>query len=445
MKKHETRRKFLKTAGLALGAAVLPVTRGAYSAGSGTLKAVLVGCGRRGMGAARDFLKNENTKIIALADMFEESAYSAAEIFKVPHDHCFWGFDAYRKVLETDCEYVILAAPPAFRPIHYKATVEAGKHVFMEKPLCVDAPGFRMLNEANRIADTKKLKVGVGMQRHHQDSYLKGIQQIANGKYGDILATRVYWNAGYVWNRPRQPEWSEMEFQMKNWYYFTWICGDHIVEQHVHNLDVANWVMTATTPGCDMGEHYAHPVSANAMGGREVRKGTPNFGTIFDHHYSEFTYADGRKTFSQCRQQQNTWGEVSEWVIGSKGTGTVQVLRKEDLYKKENVDLSEVWQLEQSGVSGPYQLEHTDLINAIKNGTPYNEGWRGAISSMTGVLGRYASYSGKIITWDEAVANGPALMIYKDHDLLTMKSETPVKLLPSGEYPIAVPGQWKPW
>lgn len=424
----------------------LSVARGAQGAGNDVIRGVLVGCGGRGRGAAKDFLQNENTKIVAIADAFEDAALLAAEAFEVPKEQCFWGFDAYRKALSVDCDYAILAAPPGFRPIHYKAAAEMGRNVFMEKPCLVDAPGYRLFCEANRIADAKNLKVGVGMQRHHQDSYLQGMREIADGKYGDVRAMHIYWDAGYVWVRPKKPTWTELEYQVRNWYYFTWLCGDHLVEQHVHNIDVSNWVMTATTPGTDYREKYAHPVKVNAIGGRQVRTGTPEFGEIFDHHYCEFTYADGRKTFSQCRQQEGTWNLVSEDVIGSKGNGPVQVLPKGGgLYQKENVDLSQVWQTEQSGVRGPYQIEHTDLINAIKSGERYNEGWMGAISSMTGVLGRYASYSGREIAWDDAVANGPALMIYDDHDKLTWESKAPVQPLENGLYPIAMPGVWKPW
>ena len=364
-----SRRDFLKTSGLAAGIALsgLSVARSAHAAGDEVIKAVIIGCGGRGKGAGHDFLDNENVKIVAVADAFEDSAKGAAKEFGVPEENCFWGFDAYRKALAVDCEYVILATPPGFRPIHFKAAIEAGKNVFMEKPCCVDAPGFRMLCDACAMADEKNLKVGVGLQRHHEKAYLNGTKDILDGKYGDILYTRVYWNGGGVWVRDRQPEWTEMEFQMRNWYYFNWLCGDHICEQHVHNIDVGNWVMALTTPGCDLGANYAHPVKVNCMGGREVRKNNPNFGEIYDHFFAEFTYADGRQMFSQCRHQPNTWSSVSEHAHGSKGFGGVAG---------------------RGGGRGPYQQEHTDLIAAIKSGAKYNEGWMGAYSTMTAVLAR---------------------------------------------------------
>lgn len=431
------RRNFLKTSGLAAGAVAMSssfVARSAHAEGTEEIKAVLIGCGGRGKGAAANFLaaSNNTAKIVAVADAFLDNAKGAANQFGVAEDRVFAGFDAYRKVLAiSEATYVIIATPPGFRPIHFKAAVEAGKNVFMEKPCCVDAPGFKMLIEGAKIADEKNLKVGVGLQRHHQAGYINGIKEIQDGKYGDIIYSRVYWNGGGVWVRGRQPEWTEMEYQMRNWYYFNWLCGDNICEQHVHNIDIGNWVMSATNPDCNMTDKYAHPVEVNAMGGREVRKFSGNYGEIFDHHFCEFTYADGRKVFSQCRHQPNTWNSVSEAAHGSKGAGGVAS-------RGQGID--------------PYQQEHVDLIAAIKSGIPYNEAYIGAYSSMTAVLGRYASYSGQVIKWDDAVANGKALMIYDGHDQLTMNSEAPVQPQPEDviektkeTYAIAVPGVWKPW
>ena len=426
------RRDFLKTSGLVAGAAAVSsfVARSAHAEGGEKIKAVMIGCGGRANGAANDFLSNPDTEIIACCDAFEDRAKGTAARLNIPEDRCFWGFDAYRKVLAiAEAQYVIIATPPGFRPIHFKAAVEAGKNVFMEKPCCVDAPGFKMLLEAAKLADDKNLKVGVGLQRHHEASYIAGINDIVEGKYGKILYTRVYWNGGGVWVRPRQENWTEMEYQMRNWYYFNWLCGDNICEQHVHNIDIGNWVMTATDPNANMYEGYAHPVEVNAMGGREVRKNSENYGEIFDHHFCEFTYADGRKMFSQCRHQPNTWSSVSEAAHGTTGAGGVS---------------------SRGGGTDPYQQEHTDLIAAIKSGERFNEAYIGAYSSFTAVMGRYASYSGQVIRWDDAVKNGPALMIYDGHDQLTMNSEAPVKPLaeptPAGElYAIAQPGVWKPW
>jgi len=414
-KKKPSRRDFLKGSTATVAGATLAgglsIARSAHAQAGSELKAVLIGCGGRGNGAAGNYLRNPGTKIIATADAFEDKAKGAAGRFKVPQDKAFWGFDAYRKAISTDCDVCIIATSPGFRPIHYKAAIEAGKHVFMEKPCCTDAPGFNMLMETNKLADEKNLKVGVGLQRHHQASYIQGIKEIQDGKYGDIIFTRVYWNGGGVWVRGRKPGQTEMAYQMRNWYYFVWLCGDNICEQHVHNLDIGNWVMGG------------HPVEANGMGGREVRKGKDH-GQIFDHHFIEFTYADGRKMYSQCRHIRGCWGIVAEAAHGTKGAGSVA---------------------SRGRGRNPYDQEHTDLINAIKKNQKYNEGWYAATSSFTAVLGRMATYSGKVVRWDDAIKKGPAEMIYENHDKLTMDSTPPVVPDSKGNYPVAVPGHYKPY
>ena len=220
--------------------------------------------------------------------------------------------------------------------------------------------------------------MGVGLQRRHQIEYLEGIKQIFDGALGDLTFMRVYWNNGDVWNHPRQPNQTEMQYQIYNWYHFLWICGDNIIEQHVHNIDVANWVK-------GKGDPLTHPVEANGMGGRQTRKGP---GHTFDHHVVEFTYADGIKLFSQCRQQNGVWDQVDEFIHGVKGC-------------------RQPWIRVRHPAVGPYQQEHADLLKAIRTNQPYNEGWHGATATMTGILGRMASYSGRIVKWDEAVVHGP--------------------------------------
>jgi len=291
--------------------------------------------------------------------------------------------------------------------VHYKAAIEAGKHVFMEKPCCTDAPGFRMLMEANKTADEKDLRVVVGLQRRHDPAYQNGVEEIRNGKYADVQLARVYWNGGGVWTRGRRPEQTEMEYQVNNWYYFVWLCGDHICEQHVHNLDIGNWVMDD------------HPIEANGMGGREVRKGKDH-GQIFDHHFVEFTFANGAKMYSQCRHIRNCWNSVSESVHGTKGAGGVRSGR---------------------GGRSPYDQEHIDLVTAIREGNKLNDGWHGATSSFTAVLGRMATYSGTIVKWDEAVEKGPAEYPYGQD--LSWDTTPPVVPDEEGSYPVAMPGQYK--
>ena len=420
--KKPSRRAFLKGSTAAVAGSTLlgglNIARTAHAQSSDTLKAVLIGAGGRGTGAAHNFLgSNENVKIVAVADAFEDRAKGAADRIKksfadkgkvdLPDDRIFVGFDAYQKALACDCDMVILATPPGFRPMHYSAAVGAGKHVFMEKPCCVDAPGFRQLMDANKLADDKGLKVGVGLQRHHQQSYIDGVKAIQDGELGDILFTRVYWNGGGVWTRGRQPDQTEMEYQMRNWYYFVWLCGDHICEQHVHNLDISNWIK---------GDH---PVVANAQGGREVRKGKDN-GQIFDHFFVEFTYPDGTKMFSQCRHIKNCWNSVSEYAHGTKANRSVAV---------------------RASGTNPYDQEHIDLVKAIRGDEKYNEGWYGATSSFTAVLGRMAAYSGKEVKWDEAVEKGPSEM----PETYAWDATPPVVPDADGNYPVPVPGVFKPY
>jgi predicted dehydrogenase len=396
----------------------LGVARSAHAAGGDQLKVALIGCGGRGNGAAFDCLgAGDNIKIVAVADAFEGNAKGAADRlnkeFKskgkadIAPDHVFVGLDAYKKAVDCGVDLVLLATPPGFRPSQYAYAIQAGKHVFMEKPCCVDAPGFRTLMEANKMADDKGLKVVVGLQRRHEAGYIDGVKKIHDGSLGDVLFQRVYWNGGPIWIRARRPGMTEMEFQVHNWYHFTWLSGDNIGEQHVHNLDVANWVK---------GDH---PVEANGMGGCQCRNNR-GIGQIFDHHFVEFTYKDGTKLFSQCRQQPNTWGGVFEQVHGTKGVGGPHSGK---------------------GGTNAYSQEHIDLQNAIRKNEKLNDGWHGATSSMTAVLGRMATYSGQVIKWDDAVAKGGTDMPEK------LAWDAQPKVLPDkdGNYPVAVPGVYKPF
>ncbi len=419
-----SRRSFLKgTTAAAAGLTLSGLARSAHAAGSDVLKIALIGCGGRGQGAAENCLTaNDNVKIIAVADAFEGRAKGAANglnrKFKgkadIAPDHVFVGLDAYQKAIDCGVDMIIQATPPGFRPAHYEYAIKAGKHVFMEKPCCVDAPGFKKLMAANKLADEKGLKVVVGLQRRHDSGYLGGVKEIQDGKYGDFMFSRVYWNGGGIWFRDRNPQQTEMEYQVDNWYHFCWLSGDNIGEQHVHNLDVGNWVK---------GDH---PVEANGMGSciqrytsRDPKKG---MGQIFDNHFVEFTYKDGTKMYSQCRQIPNTWGgDGGEQVHGTKGHGGC-------------------------GGRGPklkfgnaYEQEHFDLVEAIRNNTACNDGWHGATSSFTAVLGRMATYSGQRVFWDDAVAKGTTEM----PDTLAWDA-TP-KVLPDehGNYPIPVPGIFK--
>jgi predicted dehydrogenase len=394
-----SRRTFLKTSTAAVVGGSLAATLGparyAHAAGDDTIKIGLVGCGGRGTGAASQALRTPgNVKLVAMGDAFKDRLDSSLQSLQkegeitsridVPDDRRFVGFDAYQSVIDAGVDLVVLATPPGFRPIHFRAAVDAGKHVFMEKPVAIDAPGVRAVLEAAYVAKQKNLAVGVGLQRHHEAPYVETIKRLQDGAIGEILATRVYWNGAGVWVHPRQEGQSEMEYQMRNWYYFNWLCGDHIVEQHIHNLDVINWLKGA------------YPIRAEGMGGRQVRTG-PDYGEIFDHHAVEFEYADGSRMFSYCRHIPNCWDSVTEHAIGTNGTADISASRI-------RIKGWEEWRY-RGDKRNAYQVEHDDLFASIRACTPLNEAENGARSSMTAILGRMATYSGKMITWDKALAS----------------------------------------
>ncbi len=422
-----TRRNFIKTTStLAAAAAVAP---GVFGAGDDTLKLALIGCGGRGSGACSQALSTAGPiKLVAMADAFKDRLDGSYDELKKQHgdrvevqeDAKFVGFDAHQKAIAM-ADVVILATPPGFRPPHFEEAVKQGKNIFMEKPVGVDAPGVRKVLANCEIAKQKGLKVAVGLQRHHQNGYIETIKRLHDGAIGDIVAMRAYWNGNSPWVRERKKleeaagrPLSEMEYQMRNWYYFVWLCGDHINEQHIHNLDVINWVKKG------------HPIRAWGIGGREVRKGIDN-GEIFDHHCVEYEYADGSRLSSQCRHQPGCWDNVSEHVQGTKGLCDVGGYR----IKGEND-----WHYTGGG-KDPYQQEHDDLFDAIRNNLAYNETAEyGAYSTMTAILGRMATYSGKEISWDDAINSKIDTM----PQVLGWDAETPTKPDASGHYPIPVPG-----
>ena len=446
-----TRRSFFSTSTkFAAGAAALsalPVERFVHGASPGdTIKVALIGMGGRGSGAADQALSTgESVKLVAVADVHEDRMKGSIGMLRNKHkdkvqvkeENMFLGFDAYKKAI-AQADLVVLATPPGFRPMQFEEAVRQGKHVFMEKPVCVDVAGYKKVIAAAAEAKKKNLKVGVGLQRHHQAGYIETIKRIHDGAIGDIVAMRAYWNGNTPWVKPRADlekqygrKLTELEYQMRNWYYFVWLCGDHICEQHIHNLDVINWVKRG------------HPVSARGNGGCETRKG-PDYGEIFDHHVVEFTYADGSVCFSQCRHQLGCWNDVSEQVIGTKG--------KSDL-NRYTITLNEPnpWLGGKAGRhdgkgkdKDPYQQEHDDLFAAIRNDTPYNEAVYGADSSMTSVLGRMATYSGKEITWDKALESNLDTMV-KGIDQVpwaeAIKLAPPSVPGPDGMYPLPVPGK----
>ncbi|MCE5267571.1 MAG: Gfo/Idh/MocA family oxidoreductase [Planctomycetaceae bacterium] len=427
------RRDFLKksvlaTAGMTL-AGGLGVARSAHAAGSDTIKIALVGCGGRGTGAAINALQTRaNVKLVAMADAFKDSLdQSLATIRKqckdrveVPADRQFTGLDAYQRAIDSDVGMVLLCTPPGFRPRHFEAAVKAGKHVFMEKPLATDTPGLRRIQAANAEAKRKNLAVAVGHHLRHEVKHREIVRRIHDGQLGDLTFLRVYFNSGGLWIRPRQPGQTEMQYQVRNWYYFTWLCGDHILEQHVHDLDVGNWIA------------QTHPIEAQGMGGRQVRVGR-EVGEIFDHHTVEFTYANGLKMFSYCRHIPGCWEAFSEHAHGTKGVADIQG------YGPAVMKIAGQRPIRLRQGPDGHQVEMDDLMAAIVAGQPYNEADWAAESTMTGIMGRIATYSGKIVTWDDAMASEVDLTPKN----LAWNSPTLVNPGPDGCYPCAIPGVTK--
>jgi myo-inositol 2-dehydrogenase / D-chiro-inositol 1-dehydrogenase len=445
MSRSTSRRDFLKTSGVVAGTAAtgLSLSRSAHAAGSDLMKVALVGCGGRGNGAIANRLNvGDNCEIVAVADAFQDKADNAAKSASQRQGGkevaSFAGFDAYKKAIDM-CDQALIATSPGFRPIHYKYAIENGKHVFMEKPCCTDAPGYRMLMEANKLADEKKLSVVVGLQRRHDAKYIQTMEQIWDGAIGDLSFSRVYWNGGGVWTRARQEGDTEMRFQMRNWYYFVWLCGDNICEQHVHNLDIGNW---AASGGDRM---LAHPVEANGMGGRQVRKGMDVYGHIFDHHFIEYTMPNGSKMFSQCRHIRQAWSSVTEYIHGSKGVAQAGKVSGDNDWSFERGWPGVANPYTDGTLSNPYDVEHLNLVNAIRNGGHINDGYHGAMSSFTAVLGRMATYSGKVVKWDDAVKSGPEEMIYDDS--ISWDTTPPVTPDEDGLYEgsVAMPGTYQPY
>ena len=356
------RRDFIKTSAVVAGGAMLsslPLS-GAYAAGSDVIKVALVGCGGRGTGATFDALSSGmNIKVVALADAFKDNLDSTYNTLKekwqdkidVSDNHKFVGFDAYKDAIQL-ADVVILATPPGFRPTHFEEAVRQGKHVFMEKPVAVEIPGVQQVLRAAAEAKRKKLNVVVGLQRRYQTNYREAIKRIQEGAIGDVTSGQVYWNSGGVWVRPRKPEQTEMEYQMRNWYYFNWLCGDHIVEQHVHNIDIANWVKGA------------YPVSIQGTGSRAHRTGK-EYGEIYDNFALELTYADNSVVYSQCRHFEGIHNRVDEQFQATKGRAYLSAGGQAVLYDWKG---KEIYRHDAKGNPKPYQQEHKELFAAISKG-----------------------------------------------------------------------------
>lgn len=433
-----SRRKFLKnSATAAAGAAMLSsLSSSVFAAGDDAVKIGLVGMGGRGTGAANQALSTEGkVKLVAVADAFwdvidDQLKQIANSVKGKPNEFNpddvlkFGGLDAYKQVIESDIDMVILATPPGFRPYHYAHAVDHGRNVFMEKPVATDPSGVRLVLEKTKLAKEKNLKVGVGLQRRHEAAYKELIQMVHDGVIGDMQYSRVYWNAGGVWEpkKNRNQVKTEMEYQIWNWYYYNWLCGDHICEQHIHNLDIGNWLKNAV------------PVSAHGMGGRQVRV-DKRYGEIYDHHAVEYTYADGSKMISQCRHIPGCWNSVEEHAHGTNGSIHLEGNQPRNCF----LEMPNGTRITaKTKHANPYQVEHDDIFKAIRtNAKDYNEAEYGAMSTMTAILGRLCTYSGKVITMEQALNSEVSIMPKS----FSFDAEAPINPNANGDYPIAIPGQ----
>ncbi len=395
----------------ATGFAILSSKSGIAETNSETLKIGLIGCGGRGGGAVRDCLSgNDNVKIVGMADVFEDKLKSKraemeaqkdpkiASKVDINDDMCFVGLDAYKKLLETDIDIIIHGTPPYARPKHIAAAVDAGKHIFTEKPIAVDPVGVRLFMDAAKKAKKKKLSFVCGTQRRHQKSYIDTIKRIEDGAIGEVLAARAYWCGSLPFCHERKPEWSDLEYRLRNWYNYVWVCGDNIVEQHIHNIDVINWVMGGP------------PKRVFASGGRVWKPKEEKYGDLYDHYSCDFEYSRGVHMISMCRHFNNSDGDVSEWIVGTKKIIRANQLAKDDI--------------------SPYVQEHKDFIASIRGEGEYlNEGERCAESTLTAIMGRMSAFTGKKISFREAMKSDLSIV---PEDLDFGKS------YPVG--PLAVPG-----
>jgi predicted dehydrogenase len=389
------RRTFLSTvSAAAFGAGVagsLDVARGAHAAGGDTIRVGLIGCGGRGTGAANDALgADKNIALVAMGDAFgdriqkslEGIQKAAGDKVQVTPDRCFTGFDAYQKVIDSDVDVVLLCTPPHFRPRHLKAAVEAGKHVFCEKPVAVDGPGVRSVLETCEQAKQKNLSVVSGLCYRYDLAKRELMKRVHDGEIGEILAMHSTYLTGPLWHHGRKEHWSDMEWQVRNWLYFTWLSGDHNVEQHVHSLDKAAWAMQDEPP-----------VACIGVGGREVRV-EPQWGNIYDHFAITYEYKNGAKLFSYCRQMAGCENDTNDHLLGTKGTANVM---------RHAIAVGDDRWRYRGRAPNMYQQEHDELFASIRSGTPINNGLYMAKSSMMAIMGRMAAYTGQRVTWEQAI------------------------------------------
>lgn len=400
-----TRRDFLKTTALSGGILSASVLANVHAQqNNDTIKVGLVGCGGRGSGAIEQCLRaDNNVKLVAVADTFMDRAKGcltrlrnipgmAAKV-DVPPDRIYIGLEAFEQVIDA-ADLVLLATPPGFRPRHINAVIRARKHLFTEKPVAVDGPGIRTVLAAHELADRHNLTVVAGTQRRYQTGYLETMQRIHDGAIGTITSGRCYWNQADLWHRARTLNMTDVEWQIRNWLYFSWLSGDHIVEQHVHNLDVINWAI------------QNHPVKCVGMGGRQVRT-DKNFGHIFDHFAVDYEYPNNVHVMSMCRQIRGCAGNISESVAGTRGV--CETAAGPRVYR---ITGERPWTMQRAQDNEPYQAEHVALFESIRGRrrTRLNDLRQVAESTLTAIMGRMSAYTGQEVTWEQALNSQQSLV-----------------------------------
>ncbi|MEX2463132.1 MAG: Gfo/Idh/MocA family oxidoreductase, partial [Balneolaceae bacterium] len=438
-----TRRDFIKTSALTAGGlylGTLPITNSAYAHGNDTIKLALIGCGNRGTGAAFNALNaDDGIKLVAMVDVLEDRLEQSYNILSsrfgdsgkvdVPEENQFIGFEKYKEAIAL-ADVVILATPTFFRPLHFEEVVSQGKHVFMEKPLAVDAMGIRRVFEAGKIAKEKNLNVVVGLQRRYQNKYREIYQRIQNGEIGDIISGNIYWNEGPFGTVDRSAGRSELETQIRNQFLFMWTAGGQILDQLIHNIDIANWFIGA------------HPISAQGMGGRFDEITGPEYGQVYDHNFIEYTYSNGVIVAAQCRRMANTFNQVAEKIVGSEGSTYTHGFGSDGVIRDRNGNIR--YDHDGENDANPYQVEFDELIASIRSGGIIDNTERGATSTMTAIMGFMAAYTGQVIHWDDALHSNARFYPHHDmnpEDLVSWDTPAPVMPDENGNYPIPVPGQ----
>lgn len=426
---NQNRRKFIQQGSMLAGGLLLHPGMG-YSSNrsnsSDELKIAVVGCGGRGTGAAFQALSaHPGNRLVAIADVFEEQTEQCYQILnnfeeiknqiKLPREKRFVGFDAYQKAIR-ECDVVLLATPPAFRPEHFEFAVKEKKHVFLEKPVSCDGPGTKRILKAGKLADVNNLKVVVGLQNRYDSAHIEMVKRIQNGDIGDVLTSTCYYMKGGYKVIPRASTTSELAFQIKNYHYFTWLWAGAPAGLQIHNADIVHWVKGA------------YPVSAQGMGGRAVLEG-PDSGDVFDHFYIEYTYPDGTKMNSEVRTIDGNFSKNGAWFIGAKGTANVRSGIKDHSGNR-------LWKFDEKGSKNAFQVEHDRFFEAIRNDIPVNNTEYGAYSTLTAIMGRMAAHTGRVITMEEALNAEPLLK----HDISDW-SEAPVVPNAAGIYPYPKPGK----